>query len=76
MTSTGHSASRLTTYDDPAVKAAFPMAAVTERPSHRVSGARHALLASRRSRHSTRPGRPLKDVTKATAHSRALLGRP
>ena len=29
MTSTGHSASRLTTYDDPSVKAAYPMAAVT-----------------------------------------------
>jgi multiple sugar transport system substrate-binding protein len=30
MTSTGHSASRLTTYDDPSVKAAYPMAAVTK----------------------------------------------
>ena len=29
MVSTGHSASRLTTYDDPAVKRAYPMAAVT-----------------------------------------------
>lgn len=29
MTSVGHSASRLTTYDFPAVKAAYPMAAVT-----------------------------------------------
>ena len=30
MTSSGHSASRLTTYDDPAVKTAYPMAAVTK----------------------------------------------
>lgn len=30
MTSSGHSASRLSTYDDPAVKAAYPMAAVTK----------------------------------------------
>jgi multiple sugar transport system substrate-binding protein len=29
MTSTGHSASRVTTYEDPSVKAAYPMAAVT-----------------------------------------------
>ncbi|MCW2799800.1 MAG: hypothetical protein JWQ70_1272 [Aeromicrobium sp.] len=30
MTSSGHSASRLTTYDDPAVRTAYPMAAVTK----------------------------------------------
>jgi multiple sugar transport system substrate-binding protein len=30
MVSAGHSASRLTTYDDPAVKASYPMAAVTK----------------------------------------------
>ncbi len=30
MASAGHSASRLTTYDDPAVKKSYPMAAVTK----------------------------------------------